>query len=99
MSYTDIGNEDLTFAALEGLKDIFNRAGKNLNKFPYQLDATRGQVTIEGDSFTYSSGHLRLVGVCPVCGLEVNSKPVRRLADVIDLKRNFRAEKHECFDN
>jgi hypothetical protein len=97
-SLQELGMADMASATVSALGDLLRSAKVDLRSLPYMRDDAAGTVTLEEDTYTHSAGHLRLMGFCAVCGQEVPSKPIRRLADVADLKRAFRPEKHECLD-
>jgi hypothetical protein len=93
MNLDNLYAQDLVDATESRLKMVFDGVYVAPTK---NIDT--GTVTLGEDTFAYSAGHLRLMGFCAVCGQEVMSKPIRRLADIADQKRNFRPEKHECMD-
>lgn len=91
-------NEDLAMATLGCLTNLFQQAGIQLLDYKPTVDTAHGTVVVNGDTFTYSSGTVRLLAYCPACNNEVPSRPIRRLADVSDQKRNFKPDRHECMD-
>lgn len=60
------------------------------------VDQGRGTVTWEGVTFGVADKKLRILGFCPVCGMEAYSVPVNRLGDVADILENFKPMRHNC---
>lgn len=94
----DLYNKDLVDATITELTKVFLAAGVHLKAEDYATDIKRGVVILDGMAFGYSRNRLRLMGFCPTCGQETISTPIRRVADITDLKREFRADRHTCMD-
>jgi hypothetical protein len=95
MTLTDATMKDLANVTADRIKAIL---ADTVAFASFTKNFSNGTVTLEGDTYTCSANQLRLMGFCAVCGQEVMSKPIRRLADIADQKRAFRPEKHECMD-
>jgi hypothetical protein len=84
--------EDTVRAAHE---ELIKLLGKDMGDLSYDLD--RGVVTVDGVNFTYQNG-LCMTGFCLQCNQEVPSKPIKRLADINSLVKDFRPGRHLCMD-
>jgi len=97
-SLADIGKKEVSDETMTRLKEIFANAKEKIEDYPVETIPEKGQVILDGSTFTYSDRALRMMGFCAVCGMEVASYPVRSLADIGDLLRSFRPARHDCMD-
>ena len=87
---------DVVKATEEALRRLLTK--EKLATYSLERDPKEGTVTVDGMMFTFSGGHLCLYGYCHNCGQQVPSRPIRRLADIVDLYQNFKPGKHTCAD-
>ena|SRR5271157_4136954 len=97
-SLADLGKKAVADETLRLLKVLFTGVKQEIQDNAYELDTKRGIVTIEFIEFTYSDKALRMMGYCPVCGMEVISSPLRRFADIGDQLSSFKPGRHQCLD-
>ena len=90
MSIFEVSNKDKANATAEVLKRMFPKAR-------LVIEEDEGAVYTEDMKFSYKNGSLRMIITCPVCCLEVHSRPIRRPADVCD-ESEMRTDKHDCID-
>jgi hypothetical protein len=94
----DIGKREITQEAARLLRAVFADAKEKLDDYPYRELSVNGNVVLDGSTFTYADRALRMLGYCPVCGMEVISTPIRKFADIGDQLSSFKPGRHSCMD-
>lgn len=69
---------------------------EKITDYNLEIDAGRGVVVWDDVTFGVADKKLRVLGFCPVCGMETYSVPINRLGDVADILENFKPMRHNC---
>lgn len=97
-SLREIAKSEQATLTMSELERLFSAVGECVKAYGPERDDASGTVTVDGTTFTFVDGSLRVVGYCQKCRMEVRSRPVKRFADIASLLDNFRPAPHDCMD-
>ena len=95
MNLLAVSKEAAALEALGKVEILLEAYKLDPENYIIQLHSDTGTVSVGNYSFVVIDNKLRVMGICPVCTLEVASRPLRDLAELADLL-HFKPMAHGC---
>lgn len=95
-SLSDIADKGLTNKTYKRLEMLFTEAGDNIEDYNV-VKSDNGEVTVDGHTFSFIYGALRMKGFCSNCGMDAWSSSIHVIGDIGSMLRHFKVGgPHTC---